>query len=102
MRADMKPRIQNQREPHRMKAIVMPDLRKWQPWEDTPKDGPPAARNIFNSMSGPPCAYCRHWKPQVTYRATPEGSVFDGVQCCHADEMQHDFSCFRDREEKLA
>lgn len=68
---------------------------QWRPWADTPHDPPSAALNNYNGMKGPPCPNCIHWNPQVTYRDTPTGQVFDGIRCCHADDMSHDFSCFK-------
>ena len=55
--------------------------KKWEPWA------------IFND--GPPCRECKFWKPQFKYF---EGTnICDGIRFCQADEMFHDFSCFRER-----
>jgi hypothetical protein len=77
----------------------MPLDEKWKPWEDSKQEAP-VAINKHNSMKGPPCLLCKFWKPQVKFLHTEKGYLYDGVRCCHAEEMQPDFSCFRDGEHK--
>ena len=64
----------------------------WKPWE-TYKDSNPN----LSGIDEPPCKKCVHWKPQATFLKYPTGFEFDGVVCCHAVDMQHDFSCYRKR-----
>jgi hypothetical protein len=45
-------------------------------------------------IEGPPCAGCRHWKPQQKVMHTARGFMFDGTRLCHSNEMYSDFSCF--------
>ena len=70
--------------------------KKWDPVVQSTTEPPPAATNKYNSMKGPPCSNCSRWNPQVTYRPTPSGQERDGIRCCWADQMHHDFSCFDD------
>jgi hypothetical protein len=44
----------------------------------------------------PPCKECAFWKP---HRKVNEKGEAMGIRCCIADEMHHDFSCFKEREE---
>jgi hypothetical protein len=49
-------------------------------------------------LQGPPCATCQFWRPQFQYMVLPNGQeIPDGVSCCQASEMYHDFSCYRQR-----
>lgn len=73
--------------------VVMRTSAKWKPWDDSKQDAP-AAVNSFNSMGGPPCKWCQYWKPQVKFIETRSGLMYDGVRCCHAEDMNPDFSCF--------
>ena len=66
----------------------------WYPWTET-EGSPPEATNGGEPITEPPCKRCRHWKPEVTFRGTPQGQVPDGVRLCHADNMHQDFSCFK-------
>ena len=75
----------------------MPSSPKWNPWDQSKQEAP-AAINKHNTMSGPPCALCVFWKPQVQFMHTGNGYVYDGIRCCHSREMHHDFSCFKDSE----
>ena len=45
----------------------------------------------------PPCTQCKHWKPIRNYF---EWGAFKGLTLCHSENMEHDFSCFRDRPEQ--
>jgi len=65
----------------------------WQPWIDYEKGVEPL------DVAGPPCAHCKFWKPQHMYMyIATVGNVFDGVRMCVAEEMEHDFSCYAERE----
>lgn len=46
-------------------------------------------------LENPPCKNCLHWRPEIK----PSINYFDGIALCHAEEMFHDFSCFRMKEE---
>jgi hypothetical protein len=67
---------------------------KWQPWEDY-KTTIPAPKL---PITAPPCPHCKCWNPQPRYWPGYHGFVFNGVRLCHANEMEHDFSCFQRRE----
>lgn len=67
---------------------------RWQPWDDS-KQETAGAFNQMKPVSGPPCTACKHWKPQVQFIHTALGFMYDGVRCCHSEDMHHDFSCFR-------
>jgi hypothetical protein len=64
----------------------------WQPWVDF-KDSPQGDIPVY----GPPCPACKFWRPVVHRTERPAGSTFDGVQMCHSDDQEHDFSCFKER-----
>ena len=66
---------------------------EWEPWE---KDGLVKDLQIKDCI-GPPCVHCRFWIPERNVRKTTEGQKYDGVTLCHAGDMYHDFSCFRDK-----
>jgi hypothetical protein len=66
----------------------------WKPWQ-TFKRNPPDLLGV----NAPPCPDCRHWKPQAKFMDLPTGQIFDGVVCCHAEDMHHDFSCFRSNDQ---
>src|SRR5208337_2121130 len=64
---------------------------KWEPWE------------IYRPLDDdlrlpePPCRECHFWNPRRKYLS---GGFYDGVICCHAEEMQADFSCYKEKFEK--
>lgn len=60
----------------------------FQPWIDFDTKEEIAAEI---DVSEPPCRNCRRWAPRRVYAY----GQFQGVQLCHAQEMQFDFSCFR-------
>lgn len=56
----------------------------WVPWEIP--------------LQGPPCKMCQFWRPQFRYMVLSNGQeIPDGISCCQAQEMYHDFSCYRPR-----
>jgi hypothetical protein len=59
----------------------------WKPWQIP--------------LDGPPCLTCVFWRPQFKYVCLADGrEIFDGIECCTAPEMSHDFSCYRCRENR--
>jgi hypothetical protein len=46
------------------------------------------------NITEPPCKNCVHWNPQRKYRPGKTGQEFDGIVCCHANDMYSDYSCF--------
>lgn len=66
---------------------------KWQPWEDFRLETP-----FTLPIDGPPCVDCKFWLPMAQFDRLGK---FDGVQLCHSPEMEHDFSCFKEREEGI-
>jgi hypothetical protein len=42
-------------------------------------------------LTDPPCRGCRYWKPHRTFNRRFD---FTGINCCAADLMFSDFSCF--------
>lgn len=74
---------------------------KWDPW------------SLYKNVDGddlpivaPPSPGCVFWRPVVltkyVYVKSLSGgvqAVSDGIRCCHADEMFHDFSCFTEKVE---
>lgn len=59
----------------------------WRPWDEFKKNLDPLP------IKEPPCKHCANFYPIAQYGT--EG-VFQGVRVCHAEDMHHDFSCFRD------
>lgn len=59
----------------------------WEPWEWY-KDMAPIKLDIQE----PPCKKCKYWKPRVI---TNNRGEFDGVVFCVAEDMCHDFSCYK-------
>lgn len=52
----------------------------------------------YTAIREPPCINCTFWKPQRLFTYIKGvGMEFDKVRCCHAEEMNHDFSCFSER-----
>lgn len=50
-------------------------------------------------VSAPPCPGCAYWHPVNRY--VSYGMYFakwDGIRLCHAQEMERDFSCFREKQ----
>ena len=47
------------------------------------------------TIAEPPCSHCANFRPEI--RVNARWGV-DQVTICHAQDMIHDFSCFRDRE----
>lgn len=45
----------------------------------------------------PLCKECRFWKPRIV---TDRLGAYDGVVLCTKENMYHDFSCYKPREEK--
>ena len=43
----------------------------------------------------PPCVHCKFWKPHRRHNAD---GTSNGIVCCTAADMCHDFSCFRSKE----
>lgn len=67
----------------------------WRPWEQFKAD-----QEVL-PIPAPPCPSCRYWHPIRNYVNLPSYfGQFDGVRLCHAQEMERDFSCFRDRPQK--
>lgn len=66
---------------------------RWQPWVDF-KDRPQGPIPVYS----PPCPTCKFWRPVIQRKETPYGDFFDGVTCCHNEDMFGDFSCFKPRE----
>ena len=64
-------------------------MKTWKPWDDYK---PEECRLPIQS---PPCEFCYYWRPQRKYSKIG----YDGVTCCAADDMEHDFSCFREKEQ---
>lgn len=62
----------------------------WKPWKEFEKE-----LEVL-PVVGPPCADCIRWKPVRVY----DHSLYSGVKLCHAENMWHDFSCFRNKVEK--
>jgi len=52
--------------------------------------------------SGPPCVKCFYWRPQFKYitvsKQEPIRYIPDGIVCCQRQEMFHDFSCFKEKD----
>lgn len=67
------------------------ELPIWQPWADH------AIEPEMLPIEAPPCPKCAYWKPLRLY-AQPF-NTYAGVQCCHAETMQRDFSCFAPKRE---
>lgn len=63
---------------------------KFEPWNEFTAPLPELP------IAAPPCPGCRHWRPVPLF--TNQGKA-DGVRLCHALDMHHDFSCYREREE---
>lgn len=63
----------------------------WKPWLDWKTEDIAAELPI----SGPPCGACKHWAPRRFY----VHGRFEGVRCCHAEDMHYDFSCFKPKRE---
>lgn len=64
---------------------------KWQPWEDFRQE------EEILPIKEPPCKDCCFWKPSRIYSCNGE---YDGVICCTKPDMEHDFSCYREKGEK--
>lgn len=62
----------------------------WEPWNKYKEYGI-GAIDIYD----PPCRDCIFWHPQTKHFESNGVLVFDGVVCCHREEMEHDFSCYR-------
>jgi len=62
---------------------------KWQPWVDYKDTGNPAI-----PLDEPPCKNCKWWGPMAIWRVSAGKTYFNGIQCCHGEEMCRDFSCF--------
>jgi hypothetical protein len=60
----------------------------WEPWEVYKQQL--EVLQIF----APPCSECNFFRPMRKYR----GIYYNGVVICHSEDMEHDFSCFRNRE----
>jgi hypothetical protein len=60
----------------------------WEPWKTY------ATEPELLPIDGPPCRNCARWKPIRKFTGAGE---FEGVVLCIAREMEHDFSCFRNR-----
>jgi hypothetical protein len=56
---------------------------EWNPKEDFEIEG---------YLSGPPCKYCVHWKPQ---HFNDPDKLYDFICCDRQDDINHDFSCFK-------
>jgi hypothetical protein len=63
---------------------------RYQPWVDCEKQFKPIEVNIDE----PPCKHCFFFNPRVT---TDKNGNFAGVIVCTSDDMNHDFSCFKQR-----
>lgn len=66
--------------------------KEWKPWDDFVKE--PETLKI----SQPPCKSCVHWKPQRKYAEHAGTQRYAGIICCHAKEMERDFSCYESRD----
>ncbi len=66
----------------------------WKPWDDY--------KDMIGKIpvNAPPCVSCEYWQPvtEHTHYEGKSGLHFDGIRCCHAVEMQSDFSCYRGEE----
>lgn len=62
---------------------------KWEPWEQYKTLTP-----VRLPISEPPCKWCKFFDPIAVF--DKEGK-FDGITCCHAEEMFSDYSCYRER-----
>lgn len=67
-------------------------MKTWKPWEICKRDP-----LDLPEIKGPPCKWCKHWRPQVKFMELDTGMIFDGVVCCHSMEQVQDFSCFREK-----
>ena len=54
---------------------------------------------IMEGVRMPPCIECKHWRPRINIRTFKNNIAFDGITCCHAENMHHDFSCYIERAE---
>lgn len=45
----------------------------------------------------PPCKNCHFFRPQAIFKryGNSVGQTFDGIKMCWADDMEHDFSCWK-------
>ena len=65
----------------------------WKPWLTHKLNSPDLV-----GINAPPCPECKYWKPQGKFIDLKEfGMQWDGVVCCHAEDMYPDFSCFRSK-----
>lgn len=69
--------------------------KEFAPWND---EKIKAQVNI--DIEGPPCTECKFWRPRLK---TDEYGNLDGVILCHyKDQILHDFSCYKPKEEGIA
>ncbi len=69
---------------------------KFEPWEEFKEDFVPEILDIAE----PPCKQCKNWLPQRIYNGLKR--TYCGVRLCWVEEMQTDFSCYRENETKEA
>jgi hypothetical protein len=73
-----------------MDITVKDEKYKWEPWEGYGKDN----KNMRADIVEPPCKNCLKWKPQDIFN---EYGNYYGTVCCIAENMEHDFSCFKSK-----
>lgn len=66
---------------------------KWDPWK-IPVQAP------MLTITEPPCKDCKFWNPHALFSSNKKnGEVYrDGIECCTAEKMYSDFSCYEPRE----
>ena len=60
----------------------------WFPWVTYAVDD--VAEELL-PIKGPPCSTCEFWAPMRKWAKIGKRLKFDGIVCCHADEMWDDF-----------
>ena len=63
----------------------------WAPWVTYASET--VAEELL-PIKGPPCSTCEFWAPMRRWVQLKDRLKFDGIVCCHADEMWGDFSCY--------
>lgn len=68
-------------------------------WNPVKREASLLVDNQGTLVTEPPCKNCKYWNPQPILRNTPEGIITTGLVMCHNEDMNFDFSCFKDKKE---
>lgn len=71
-------------------------IQKFEPWNKF------AIQIDKIDIQEPPCKSCEFWDPKRIFRKDRLGEFhYNGIRCCHAFTMMHDFSCFKPKKQQI-